>query len=308
MIIWGMSKNGHDWGLSIFKNNKHVKTITGKGLRHSSECMTEASPFKPDLVVWYENPYLKSTRQFLAGQSKPFSRNNISAYLKSLHIKSKWTYVSHHRSHAAQYYNSGFEDATVVVIDSIGEFDCTSIWKAEGNNLTKIKSVKYPHSIGLFYSAMTQRAGLIPQQDEGKFDKISNTSPILTNNVWEMERDFIKTMKPLPKFKVNFHKGIRDYSPQYDDLEIAVMTKNLFENMITQVLRTARESTKSKNIVICGGVALNSTMPRLVGNMWDNLYIPQNPSDSGSAEGAVLAYLRKKTLIDIFPYGAGFYP
>ena len=158
MIIWGMSKNGHDWAIAIFKDKKYLRTISGKGRKHTLKAVVEAEAYgEPDLVVWYENPYLKSIRQFLAGQKNPFKRNNIRKYLKDLNINCKWTYVGHHESHAAAFYKSGFEDATIVVLDSIGEFDCTSIWKAENGKLKKLKSSKYPHSIGLFYSAMTDR-------------------------------------------------------------------------------------------------------------------------------------------------------
>ena len=55
----------------------------------------------------------------------------------------------------------------------------------------------------------------------------------------------------------------------------------------------AMEITTSKNLVISGGVAFNKSIPDLVGQTWDNLYIPPNPGDTGSAEGAVLAYFRK---------------
>ena len=91
MIIWGMSKNGHDWSVAIFKDNNLVNTISGKGPRHTIECIEEAKKSgKPDLVIWYENPYLKAIRQFLAGQKNPFKRNNVKRYLRDLNINCKW--------------------------------------------------------------------------------------------------------------------------------------------------------------------------------------------------------------------------
>ena len=203
-------------------------------------------------------------------------------------IKSCWKYVGHHESHAAHYYNSNFKDATIIVFDSIGEFDCTSIWKAVDSKMIKIKSTKYPHSIGLFYSAMTHRIGMIPQKDEGKFDLMSQNSKAHITNI--LENDFIKTMNPLPKFKINFHRGVKSWGREFSNEEILGSTRKLFEKMITTVLITARKLTDSKNLVLSGGVSFNSAMPRLVGKLWDNLYIPKNPSDSGSAEGAILAY------------------
>jgi carbamoyltransferase len=300
MTIWGMSKNGHDWSVAIFKDNnlgnrfKLVNTISGKGPRHTLECIEEANKSgKPDLVIWYENPYLKAIRQFLAGQKNPFKRNNVKRYLRDLNINCKWKYVGHHESHAAAFYKSGFKDATVVVFDSIGEFDCTTIWKAENGKLKKLKSSKYPHSLGLFYSAMTDRVGLKPQQDEAKFEELSHSFTPFSLLRTHIEIDIIKKWEPMPKFKINFHRGARGMWWGKGNKEIASATRGIFEQCVTYILRYAREITTSKNLVISGGVAFNKSMPKLVGKTWDNLYIPPNPSDTGSAEGAVLAYLRK---------------
>ena len=294
MNIWGMSKNGHDWAICVYKNGVVIKTISGRGKQHTQQSVDEAlSLANPDLVVWYENPYLKSLRQWWAGQPKPFARNNITKYLKQFGITCKWTHVGHHESHAAHYFNSGYKDATIIVLDSIGEFDCTSIWKAEGNNITKLISSKYPHSIGLFYSAMTQRVGLTPQQDEGKFDKWSNERNDYSRLNYIMEYEFIKQIYPLPKVKRNFHRGAMDWAQEYTNDEIATATSCLFERIISNVLLAAKNINPSENLVISGGVAFNSQMPRLVGKLYNSLYIPPNPSDTGSAEGAVLAYLNR---------------
>tara|TARA_B100001057_G_scaffold311822_1_gene311858 strand:- start:130 stop:1014 length:885 start_codon:yes stop_codon:yes gene_type:complete len=294
MIIWGMSKNGHDWAIAVFKNGNHIQTFSGKGKSHPLTAVYEARDLgHPALVIWYENPYLKAIRQFLAGQKRPFKRNNVKKYLQDLNINCKWKYVGHHESHAAAFYKSKFKDATIVVFDSIGEFDCTSIWKAENNKLKKLKSLKYPHSIGLFYSAMTDRLGLKSQQDEAVFESLSHAYTPFSQLVEEIEDDIIKQWEPMPKFKINFHRGARGMWWGRGKKEIASAGKVIFEKLITKVLLHARETTDSRNIVLSGGVAFNKSMPKLVGKMWDNLYIPPNPSDTGSAEGAVLAYLRK---------------
>jgi len=294
MITWGMSKNGHDWAIAIFKDKELIRIVSGKGRKHTLKNVRDAKQEgEPDLVVWYENPYLKAIRQFLAGQKKPFRRNNITRYLRDIQINCKWTYVGHHESHAAAFYKSGFQDATVVVFDSIGEFDCTTIWKAENGKLKKLKSSKYPHSLGLFYSAMTDRVGLKPQQDEAKFEELSHSFTPFSLLRTHIEIDIIKKWEPMPKFKINFHRGARGMWWGKGNKEIASATRGILEQCVTYILRYAREITTSKNLVISGGVAFNKSMPKLVGKTWDNLYIPPNPSDTGSAEGAVLAYLRK---------------
>lgn len=293
MIIWGMSKNGHDWAVAIFKDKKYIKTISGKGCAHTLKAIVEAEAYgEPNLVVWYENPYLKSLRQLIAGQPKPFRRNNIKRYLRDLNINCKWTYVGHHESHAAAFYKSGFEDATIVVLDSIGEFDCTSIWHAKDSKMKKLQSTKYPHSLGLFYSAMTDRIGLKPQQDEAVFEKLSNQSHIPFSMLeTQMEMDLIKQFTPLPKFKKNLHRGVRGMWPDYGDKAIARAARIIFEQMISVVLWQAKNLSDSNNIVVSGGVAFNGCVPFKAEQRWDNVYIPPNPSDTGSAEGAVLAYL-----------------
>lgn len=293
MIIWGMSKNGHDWAIAVFKSGNHVQTFSGRGKSHPLTAVYEAKDLGcPSLVIWYENPYLKSIRQFIAGQKHPFKRNNIKRYLRDLNINCKWKYVGHHESHAAAFYKSGFKDATIVVLDSIGEFDCTSIWKARDGKLKKIKSTKYPHSIGLFYSAMTDRIGLKPQQDEAKFERLSNKNHMPFSMLeTHMEMDLIKQFTPLPKFKKNLHRGIRGMWLDYSNEEIARSARILFEQMISAVFWQAKNLSNSDNVVISGGVAFNRCITSKAEERWDNVYIPPNPSDSGSAEGAVLAYL-----------------
>ena len=292
MIIWGMSKNGHDWAIAVFKDKELIRVISGKGRKHTLKSVKEAKKEgEPDLIVWYENPYLKAIRQFLAGQKNPFKRNNIRKYLNNLNINCKWTYVGHHESHAAAFYKSGFDHATIVVFDSIGEFDCTSIWKAENGKLKKVKSSKYPHSLGLFYSAMTDRVGLRPQQDEAKFEELSHSFTPFSLLRTHMEHDILKQYEPMPKFKINLHRGARGLWWGKGKKEIASAARGIFEECVTYILRHAMEITTSKNLVISGGVAFNKSIPSLVGKTWDDLYIPPNPSDTGSAEGAVLAYL-----------------
>ena len=291
MIIWGMSKNGHDWAIAIFKDKELIRIISGKGRKHTLKAVRDAKQEgEPDLVVWYENPYLKAIRQFLAGQKRPFHRNNIKRYLRDIQIDCKWTYVGHHESHAAAFYKSGFKDATIVVFDSIGEFDCTSIWKAENGKLKKLKSSKYPHSLGLFYSAMTDRVGLKPQRDEAKFEELSHSFTPFSLLRTHMEHDILKRYEPMPKFKINLHRGARGLWWGKGKKEIASAARGIFEECVTYILRHAMEITTSKNLVISGGVAFNKSIPDLVGQTWDDFYIPPNPGDTGSAEGAVLAY------------------
>ena len=119
-----------------------------------------------------KDPYTKKFRQFMAGQySEKYSvvKNLPQNHLDEV-MGGKYSideYVDHHLSHASStYFTSPYKESAVVCIDAIGEFDTISIWYAKGNKLEKRWSQTYPHSLGLWYSAMTQRLGLKPQEDE----------------------------------------------------------------------------------------------------------------------------------------------
>jgi carbamoyltransferase len=296
MIIWGMSKNGHDYAIAIFKDSVYIKSITGKAKQHTLKSVLEAKEYgEPDLIVWYENPYLKALRQFIAGQPKAFRRNNIRGYLKSLGIKCKWTYVGHHESHAAAYYDTGLNKACIVVIDSIGEFDCTTIWKANGDKLTKLVSVKYPHSLGLFYSAMTDRIGFKPQRDEAKVEKLAESQKDYYMDYYvPLEQDMIKAWSWPYKFKHNLHKGARGWKPELKDkTKIAAATQRMFERILEYVFWKAKNTYDSNFVVVSGGCAYNKSVKRIATKYFKTCVIAINPSDAGSSKGAVLSYLKK---------------
>ena len=175
MITWGISANSHDAALAVFVNDKlefasHAERFSGvKNDPHlNADLINYALKWgEPDEVVWYERPFKKSLRQLRAGQGWRFGENNIRKYLKSYGISTPFRTVDHHHSHAAAgYYTSPFRDATVLCIDSIGEFETLTVWSAKKEKLTRVSSQGYPHSVGLWYSAMTQRVGLNPNEDE----------------------------------------------------------------------------------------------------------------------------------------------
>ena len=181
MITWGMVGNSHDASMACFLDERPVWACMAKDFDHVKDkdnspdfhwTMIEVanqSYGRPDKIVWYEKPLWKTTRQWWAGQGWLAKENNIKEYLKQWGIKAPIEYAWHHHAHAAYgYYTSGFDNATILCMDSIGEWECLTIWKGEGDKLTKVYSQRYPHSVGLFYSAMTQRCGLVPNKDEYK--------------------------------------------------------------------------------------------------------------------------------------------
>lgn len=136
MITWGISANSHDAALAVFLDNElvfasHSERFSGvKNDAHlNADLINYARKWgEPDEVIWYERPFRKTLRQLRAGQGWRYNENNIKRYLKGYGISSPIRYSSHHHSHAAAgYYTSPFSDATVVCIDSIGEFETLTV-------------------------------------------------------------------------------------------------------------------------------------------------------------------------------------
>ena len=301
MISWGISANSHDAALAVFSKDglefaSHSERFSGvKNDPHlNKEIINYARQWgEPDEIIWYERPFRKTLRQLRAGQGFNFRENNIKKYLKSYGIHVPVRFVSHHHSHAAAgYYTSPFREATVVCIDSIGEFETLTIWQGKGDQLKKIYSQKYPHSVGLWYSAMTQRIGLKPNEDEyilmgmAAYGKPNR----LWNDMYEMF-DYVDGAEI--RYKNNLHRGCKNWKPELtteqDMFDIAAATQKTYEFTLEQILEWASKNTKSKNLVLMGGCALNCSANHLAYKYFDDVWIMPNPGDAGSAIGAVLA-------------------
>jgi carbamoyltransferase len=206
------------------------------------------------------------------------------------------TYVDHHKSHAAAgYYTSGFDNAAVIVLDAIGEFTTYSVWEGDGSKLRKLTTLEYPNSLGLFYSAMTQRCHLKPNEDEYILMGMS-----AYGNPSRLTRDVLDDFVSLPnddyqhafRIKKNLHRGCQDWRPDLivkDTFDIAAATQAVYEMAFERVLQQAASMTGSRQLVLMGGCALNCLANRLTGKYFEKTWIMPNPGDAGSAIGAVLA-------------------
>lgn len=302
MITWGISANSHDAALAVFVDKElkfasHSERFSGvKNDAHLNDKLINHALVwgKPDKIVWYENPYLKTLRQLRAGQGWNWNENNIKNYLNGYGIRAPIVYSKHHHSHAAAgYYTSPFDNATVVCIDSIGEFETLTIWKAESNVLKKVYSQGYPNSVGLWYSAMTQRVGLKPNEDEYiLMGMAAYGDPKRLRH--EIKEDFIgMSDQTLVKIKHNLHRGClwwkRNLSTEQDMYDIAAGTQHVYEDILRRVLGKARLINDSPNLVLMGGCALNCSANSIAYDYFDNVWIMPNPGDAGSAVGSVLA-------------------
>ena len=315
MKILGISAGFHDASVSVIEDGNIL--FAGHAERYSKikndqhindELIADAlSHGNPDLVAYYERPWIKKLQQLYSGQyseAKDFSDFTLGQYLrKHIHVpvhqerllQCPRKYMSHHLSHtAAGFQTSPYDRATVVVIDAIGELDTISIYGAEYVNgqakYTKLWGQKYPHSIGLFYSAMTQRVGLRPNEEEyimmgmaayGNSAKYFN----------EISNELVATYHDT-EFTQNMHLGIdQHFLDNASNEDISASSQLVLEKLVYHVMRRARDFAWSTNLVYMGGVALNCLANRNLGDYFDNIWIMPNPGDAGSSLGAAaLAY------------------
>jgi carbamoyltransferase len=298
MNILGISAGFHDAGIALISDGEivfagHAERYSKR--KHDSELNVEilADCFThygiPDRIAYYERPWLKKTRQLYAGQYKDLFDPSIEDKIRKIWPNKNppdIEYHGHHKSHAAAgFQTSPYDRATVVVIDAIGEWDTASIWSAEYVNgkakYKKLWSQKYPHSLGLFYSAMTQRAGLKPLDEEYILMGMAAYATYDAN----MYGDFLADAHDL-KFRQNLHVGCDEYHPGMTDFEIAASAQYTLEQCLHHIMLRAEELDTTGNLVYMGGVALNCKANDLIGAYFRNIWIMPNPGDCGSSLGA----------------------
>jgi carbamoyltransferase len=315
-IYWGISALNHDASITVVRDNKIL--FAGHSERYSrikndhhlnGELIYDASMYgQPDEIVWFERPYVKKLRQAYAGQWKEINSINPREYLNTFNFNNvPISYVSHHRSHAAAgYHTSTFTDAAIVVVDAIGEWDTISVWHGVGSSMNKIHSSSYPHSLGLLYSAVTQRIGLKPNEEEYiLMGMAAYGRPIYYNDI---KNDFIEDCSaPNFKTKENLHRGMKWWRPdlksEQDFMDIAASIQKITEEFICDIATWAKKITNSDNLVLMGGCALNCVANEKVArmNIFNDIWIMPNPGDAGSSLGCIAAHTQQK-LVWIDPY------
>ena len=315
MITWGAVGNSHDASLAVFSYDDLVWAGLAKdfsGIPNDPHLNKKLLDYAvgnwgyPSYIYWYERPILKSIRQLWAGQGWLFKENDIERYFTNRRIPNpSIIYTQHHHSHAAYaYYTQPEDNCAVICLDSIGEFETLTIWHGKDNKLKKIHSQGYPHSLGLFYSAMTQRMGLVPQRDEylvaqwgAKGDPHRLFIPML-EEILETEG---MGYNPKIKMRENLHRGCRWWRPELkseqDMYDIAAATQKVFEYCLCNLSEWTLKQVDTRHLALAGGGALNRQAVDLIRKRWDTIWVPPNPGDPGSCVGAVLADTR--TRIDL---------
>jgi carbamoyltransferase len=308
MNILGISAGFHDAAATVISSTGDI-VFAGQSERYSKQksdadislsLLNEIDMSKVDTIAYYERPLVKQLRQLYSGQGiewdKLTTRQILEAQLGYNRINGrKLRSFNHHLSHAAAgFQTSTFDRATVVVIDAVGEFETITIWGAEYDSKGRAKYQKlwqqnYPHSIGLFYTGVTQRVGLRPLDEEyilmgmaayGNRNVSNRMRFDLLDDEWEVT------------FKDNLHTGLAlKYLSDYSDMDLAAGAQDLAEDLILNVMLRARKFNFSQNLVYMGGVALNCAANSRVGAYFDDIWIMPNPGDAGSSLGAAaLAY------------------
>ena len=297
MIKWGVAAGTHDGSLAVVKDNdilfaSHSERYSRvKNDAHlDQEMIDEALSFgHPDIIYWYEDPYKKALRKLYAGQKNIWL--SPKKYLKHWGLQHvSLQYGKHHESHAAAgFATSNFSDAAVLVIDAIGEFTTTSIsvYKNTRRNCYKSHGVftrSYPWSLGLFYSAITDRVGLKPNEDE---------YILMGMSAYGRPR-WVNDMRKMIQSGFDFHKGCRRHFPDADNFDLATSAQIVYEEEFVKLLKLTKELTKQNNFVLMGGCALNCLANRHIEDYFKNVWIMPNPGDAGSSIGAIAAGTKQK--------------
>ena len=221
----------------------------------------------------------------------------------------------HHESHAASaFYPSPFKSAAVLCMDGVGEWATTSAWLGEGNDLTPLWEIQFPHSIGLLYSAFTYYTGF--RVNSGEY-KVMGLAPYGKPKHVQAIYDHLIDLKPDGTFRLNmdyfnYCTGLTMTSGKFDDLfggpprkpeskltqrdmDLARSIQEVTEEVMLRLARSLHRETGAENLCLAGGVALNC-----VGNgrilregPFKGLWIQPSAGDAGGALGAALTAWHK---------------
>jgi carbamoyltransferase len=288
-------------------------------------------PGEIDLLLYFEKPLTKLTRLLSTyGQVAPKGLKSfmmaMPVWLKEkAHVpllleqvlvelgygKPKAIQLAeHHLSHAASaFYPSPFHEAAILTVDGVGEWTTTAIAVGEGNSLKQIYEQRFPHSLGMLYSAFTQFTGF--KVNSGEY-KLMGLAPYGDPVYADLIKEHIVTVREDGSFFLNmdyfdFLGGLSMCSPKFGDLfggpartsdqpitaremDLARSIQAVTEEIMLKMARYARAVTGKPNLVMAGGVALNCVAN---GRIWrsgifDNMWIQPAAGDAGGALGAAL--------------------
>lgn len=289
-------------------------------------CLKEAGiiPSQIDSVAFYDKPVLKFERlldnyiavaprglySFLDTipkwlHKRLWIKNEIKNNLRG--FKGEIIFPEHHLSHAAHtFYTSPFEESAILTVDGVGEWSTTSFGIANNDKIEITHDIRWPHSLGLFYSAFTYFLGF--QVNEGEY-KLMGLSSYGKPKYYDLILDNLIDVKS----DGSIHLDMKYFAFTYDRVmtnktfaelfgikprkendetkqihyDIGASVQKVLEDILLKMVNHIHEKTKMKNLCIGGGVALNGVANYriLKEGPFDNIHVPPSPGDAGSAVG-----------------------
>ena len=337
--ILGISAFYHDSAAALLRDGEIVAAAQEERFtrkKHDSDFPARAVEFAlqqagitaadVDFVAFYDKPILKFHRLIetylgFAPVGLASFRKAVPVWLgeklhmrrlltKSLGCKPKNRYVfpEHHESHAASaFYPSPFEEAAILTMDGVGEWATTSIGVGEGNRMRLLSEIRFPHSLGLLYSAFTYYCGFKVNSGEYKLMGLAPYGePVFAQKIREhlidvrddgsyrLDLSYFNYCQGLtmtsPKFHALFGLEPRKSESQLEQvhMDLAASIQKVTEEVMLKTAHHARKITGKKNLCLAGGVALNC-----VGNgvilregPFETIWIQPAAGDAGGALGA----------------------
>lgn len=323
-----------------FTRVKHTEAFPSNAIKY---CLEESGLTlnQLDAIVFYEKPFLKFERLLQTYYS--FSPKGIWSFLKAMPIwlseklfikkkileslaeiepfdkkKIKLLFSSHHLSHAASaFYCSPFQEATILTVDGVGEWDTATIGIGSQNKIKIIKEMHFPHSVGLLYSAFTYFLGFKVNSGEYKLMGLApygqknaaqthNFIEIITSklvhifedgSIW-LDQNYFEYAFGLRMVNDKKWQSIFGFPKRNESEEItqnhcnlALAIQLVTEEIVLKLATEAITTTGIKNLCLSGGVALNCVAngKLLTQNSADDIYIQPASGDAGGALGAAFA-------------------
>ena len=289
-----------------------------------------------DAVVFYDKPIIKFTRMlesYLAVAPGGWStfprvlptwlgeklnlRGTLRYEMPGLRDECPVLFTEHHQSHAASaFFPSPFEEAAILTVDGVGEWATTTVGIGRGNDLKILRELRFPHSLGLLYSAFTAYCGF--RINSGEY-KLMGLAPYGEPRFVDTIYKHLVEVKEDGSLKLNleyfsFLRDLRMTNTQFDALfggpprppetpveqrhmDVARSIQVVTEQIMLKLARHARELTGQRNLCLAGGVALNCVANGIIQRekIFDRIWIQPAAGDAGGALGAALAvwHLRK---------------
>ena len=273
---------------------------------------------------------ISTFKKILNFKNKFFTANDLQAYLDSNNFSGKIINVEHHTSHmASSYFNSNYDRAAGLTIDGFGDFCSSETFYCKDNEIKSLKKVYFPHSLGILYQSITQFLGFKNYGDEykvmglasyGEPNYLSEFKDLVKYNdlnIFSLNLDYFSHHSN-SNFSYSFPNGIPKFSNLYSEkltkllgeernpndkiekkhFDIASSLQKTFENIVFSILNKLYTDTKSENLCLAGGCALNSKFNGLIKERtnFKNIFIQPNAGDAGGSIGSALQFLNKSQI------------